>query len=49
MTNLLSQLTGTMHLIVMLLYGAGLRLEECLELRIPEGPTDRRCGSKLCA
>jgi site-specific recombinase XerD len=30
---ILKQLTGTERLVVMLLYGAGLRLEECLELR----------------
>jgi site-specific recombinase XerD len=34
--SLLRQLTGTMHLIVTLLYGAGLRLEECLALRIKD-------------
>lgn len=35
-SSLLRQLTGTMHLIVTLLYGAGLRLEECLALRIKD-------------
>lgn len=38
---LLRQLSGTMHLIVTLLYGAGLRLEECLELRIKDIDFDR--------
>ncbi len=35
-SSLLRQLTGTMHLIVTLLYGAGLRLEECLALRVKD-------------
>jgi integron integrase len=33
---LLRALTGTMRLVVTLLYGAGLRLEECLELRVKD-------------
>ena len=33
---LLRHLSGHMHLIVTLLYGAGLRLEECLELRVKD-------------
>ena len=33
---LLKQLTGTERLIVMLLYGSGVRLEECLELRVKD-------------
>jgi integron integrase len=40
-TGLLHRLTGTMRLIVTLLYGAGLRLEECLELRIKDIDFDR--------
>lgn len=35
------QLTGTERLVVMLLYGAGLRLEECLELRVKDLDFDR--------
>jgi len=33
---LLKQLTGTERLIVMLLYESGVRLEECLELRVKD-------------
>jgi integron integrase len=33
-TRLLGQLSGTLRLIAELLYGAGLRLEECLALRV---------------
>ena len=39
---LLKQLTGTERLVVMLLYGAGLRLEECLALRVKDLDFDRR-------
>ena len=39
---LLKQLIGTERLVVMLLYGAGLRLEECLELRIKDLDFDRQ-------
>jgi integron integrase len=37
----LSQLTGTMWIVGMLLYGSGLRLEECLELRVKDVDFDR--------
>ena len=33
---LLKQLTGTERLIVMVLYGSGVRLEECLDLRVKD-------------
>jgi len=38
---LLKPLGGTMHLVVTLLYGSGLRLEECLELRVKDLDFDR--------
>jgi integron integrase len=38
---ILKQLAGTERLIVMLLYGAGLRLEECLDLRVKDLDFDR--------
>jgi len=39
--EVLSQLEGTMWIIGMLLYGSGLRLEECLELRVKDVDFDR--------
>jgi integron integrase len=39
---LLKQLTGTERLIIMLLYGSGVRLEECLELRVKDLDFDRQ-------
>ena len=39
---ILEQLTGTERLVVRLLYGAGLRLEECLELRVKNLDFDRQ-------
>jgi integrase len=38
---LLRHLCGTMHLVVTLLYGAGLRLEQCLERRVKDFDFDR--------
>ena len=38
---LLKALSGTMRLVVTLLYGAGLRLQECLELRVKDLDFDR--------
>ena len=38
---ILKQLTGTMRLIVMLLYGSGVRIEECVDLRIKDLDFDR--------
>lgn len=38
---LLTQLTGTERLIVMVLYGSGVRLEECLDLRVKDLDFDR--------
>jgi len=37
----LSHLEGTMWIIAMLLYGSGLRLEECLQLRVKDLDFDR--------
>ena len=38
---ILKQLTGTERLIVMVLYGSGVRLEECLNLRVKDLDFDR--------
>ena len=38
---ILKQLTGTQRLIVMVLYGSGVRLEECLALRVKDLDFDR--------
>jgi integron integrase len=38
----LAHLTGTPRLVASLLYGAGLRLQECLELRVKDVDFDRR-------
>ena len=35
-SGVLRQLTGPMHIVGVLLYGAGLRLKECLELRVKD-------------
>ena len=40
--KLLRALAGQERLVVMLLYGAGLRLEECLELRVKDFDFDRQ-------
>lgn len=40
--RVLAQLTGTIWLIVALLYGAGLRLQDCLELRVKDVDFERR-------
>ena len=39
---ILKQLTGTMRLIVMLLYGSGVRIEECVDLRVKDLDFDRQ-------
>jgi integron integrase len=39
--RLLAQLAGTMRLVATLLYGGGLRLEECLSLRVKDLDMDR--------
>ena len=38
---ILKQLTGMMRLIVMLLYGTGVRIEECVDLRVKDLDFDR--------
>ena len=40
--TILKQLTGTMRLIVMLLYGTGVRIEECVDLRVKDLDFDRQ-------
>lgn len=39
---ILKQLTGTMRLIVMVLYGTGVRIEECVDLRVKDLDFDRQ-------
>ena len=39
--RVMEQLTGTMWIIVVLLYGAGLRIQDCLELRVEDLDFDR--------
>jgi site-specific recombinase XerD len=39
---ILKQRTGTERLMVMILYGSGVKLEECLDLL-----QDQRCGSRI--
>ena len=41
MAAILKQLTGTMRLIVMLLYGTGVRIEECVDRRVKDFDFDR--------
>ncbi len=38
---LLKRLSGTMRLVVMLLYGSGVRIEECVDLRVKDLDVDR--------
>jgi site-specific recombinase XerD len=40
-SSILAQLTGVMWLVVAFLFGAGLRLQECLELRVKDLDFDR--------
>jgi len=40
--QVLDQLTGVPRIVAMLLYGAGLRLQECLELRVKDLDFERR-------
>jgi integron integrase len=39
---ILKQLTGTMRIMVMLLYGTGVRMEECVDLRVKDLDFDRQ-------
>jgi integrase len=39
--SVLAHLEGTMRIVAVLLYGSGLRLEECLELRVKDLDFDR--------
>lgn len=40
--TILRHVSGTMWIVVMLLYGAGLRIEDCLELRVKDIDFERR-------
>jgi integrase len=42
MSRIMKQLDGVTWIVVALLYGAGLRLQECLELRVKDIDLERR-------
>lgn len=47
--NVLSHMSGTHWIMAMLLYGGGLRRDECIKLRVRDVDFDYRCITIICA